>query len=174
MLIPFLTRLLARPVRKNSGMMHHGGRVKLGRGLLGIGLGLALAACQTVESTVDRTVNTVTGRSNIPFGTPGHVAGFLGGVAADEPRAAIVARDILSGGGSAVDAAVAGAFTMAVTLPSRAGLGGGAMLVRHTGRVGHPLGGEGDGEGEGEKMNAHQRGGDQGRGVRCRGTTSLT
>ncbi|MCA3357380.1 MAG: gamma-glutamyltransferase [Roseomonas sp.] len=110
-------------------MMHHGSRLKLGRGLLGIGLGLALAACQTVESTVDRTVSTVTGRSNIPLGTPGHVAGFLGGVAADEPRAAIVARDILSGGGSAVDAAVAGAFTMTVTLPSRAGLGGGGVCV---------------------------------------------
>jgi len=110
-------------------MMHHGSRLKLGRGLLGIGLGLALAACQTVGSTVDRTVETVTGRSSIPFGTPGHVSGFLGGVAADEPRAAIVARDILSGGGSAVDAAVAGAFTMAVTLPSRAGLGGGGACV---------------------------------------------
>jgi gamma-glutamyltranspeptidase/glutathione hydrolase len=110
-------------------MMQHGGRMKLGRGLLGLGLGLVLAACQTVGSTVDRTVDAVTGRSSIPFGTPGHVSGFLGGVAADEPRAAIVARDILSGGGSAVDAAVAGAFTMAVTLPSRAGLGGGGACV---------------------------------------------
>lgn len=117
------------PVRKCNGMTQQIGRVRLGRGLLGIGLGLALAACQAVESTVDRTVETVTGRSNIPFRTPGHVTGFLGGVAADEARAAIVARDILSGGGSAVDAAVAGAFTMAVTLPSRAGLGGGGACV---------------------------------------------
>jgi hypothetical protein len=45
--------------------------------------------------------------------------------------------------------------------------------VRHAGRVGHPLSGEGDGEGEG-KEEAHHTGRDQGRGVRCRGTTSLT
>lgn len=110
-------------------MMDQGGRVRLGRVVLGMGLGLVLAACQTVETAMDRTVETVTGRPNVPFGTPGHVAGFLGGVAADEPRAAIVARDILSSGGSAVDAAVAGALTMAVTLPSRAGLGGGGACV---------------------------------------------
>jgi len=70
-------------------MMDQGGRVRLGRVVLGMGLGLVLAACQTVETAMDRTVETVTGRPNVPFGTPGHVAGFLGGVAADEPRAAI-------------------------------------------------------------------------------------
>ncbi|MFN9092223.1 MAG: gamma-glutamyltransferase, partial [Alphaproteobacteria bacterium] len=110
-------------------MMQHRGRFRWGRAWLGLGLGLLLAGCQAVESTVDRTVDAVTGRSNIPFGTPGHVSGFLGGVAADEPRAAIVARDMLASGGSAVDAAIAGAFTMAVTLPSRAGLGGGGACV---------------------------------------------
>lgn len=53
----------------------------------------------------------------------GFVRGFLGGVTADEPRAATVGRDVLSAGGNAVDAAVAVFFTMAVTRPSVAGLG---------------------------------------------------
>ena len=96
--------------------MQHGGKFRWGRAGLGLGLGLILAACQTVESSVDRTVDAVTGRSAIPFGTPGHVTGFLGGAAADEPRAAIVARDILSSGGSAVDAAVAGAMDCQVEI----------------------------------------------------------
>lgn len=56
-------------------------------------------------------------------GTLGFVPGFLGGVAADEPRAATVGRDVLSAGGTAVDAAVAVFFTMAVTRSSVAGLG---------------------------------------------------
>ena len=57
------------------------------------------------------------------------VEGFAGLATADEPRAALVGRDVLGNGGNAVDAAVAMYFTMAVTLPSRAGVVSGGTCV---------------------------------------------
>ncbi len=88
-------------------------------------------------STLDSIGNTITGKSDVPVGTVGNVQGFLGGVAADEPQAALTGRSVLSAGGNAADAVTAMGFQLAVTLPSRAGLGaGGACLVYNPERSG--------------------------------------
>lgn len=59
------------------------------------------------------------------------VDNFYGGIVADEPRAALVGREVLNAGGNAADAVAAAYFVMSATMPSTAGLGGGGICVVH-------------------------------------------
>lgn len=76
------------------------------------GLTLLLAGCATSE--IDKVL-------------PGGI--FKGAAVADEPLAAQSAMQMLAQGGSAADAAVAAYFTLAVTYPSAASLGGGGTCM---------------------------------------------
>src|SRR5574338_110014 len=55
-------------------------------------------------------------------------------IASEDELATKVGRDVLASGGNAVDAAVATAFTLAVTRPTAGNLGGGGFAVVRTGK----------------------------------------
>ena len=96
-------------------------------------LALAMAAALATSGCgLGDKVGNMFSSSGPKPGTAGYIKGFLGGVAADEPRAVVVAQEVLSAGGNAADAAVALGFALAVTLPSRAGLGGGGGCIAYS------------------------------------------
>lgn len=97
-------------------------------------LALTVSGCDSLNTVSER----VLGRTKVPEGQPGHVTGFLGAIVADEPRAVLAGKEVLSAGGNAADAAVATALSLSVTLPSRAGLGGGGVCLAYTANRGAP------------------------------------
>ncbi|HET9146454.1 MAG TPA: gamma-glutamyltransferase [Acetobacteraceae bacterium] len=69
------------------------------------------------------------GGGNAKLGVTPPPKPVFGFAVAPDPEAAIAARHVLLEGGNAVDAATAAGFVLAVTLPSRAGLGGGGACL---------------------------------------------
>ena len=99
---------------------------RLLRAAFALTLAAGLAGCQSVGDFFGFGNRN---NSGVTQGTPGYVRGFLGGVATEDPAASVIARRVLSAGGSATDAAVAAGFMLAVTQPSRVGLGGGGACL---------------------------------------------
>ncbi len=104
-----------------------GGRTRQGL-VLAVGLSLLGGGCETVHSTVHSVSKTLLGG---PLDPGEHLKGFIGGVAADEPLAALAAREVLATGGNAADAAVTLGFMLSATLPSRASLGAGGACIAY-------------------------------------------
>ncbi len=98
---------------------------------------LSMSGC----SVLDGVTNAIAPTPRATPGQVGNVTGFLGGVVADEPQAALTGRAILSAGGNAADAATAMGLMLSVTLPSRAGLGSSGGCLAYAPDTAGPGGG---------------------------------
>lgn len=95
-----------------------------------LAIALSLSGCGFGSSVK----STLLGDNTAKLGEPTPAPGVFGYAVADEPEAALAARAALNEGGNAADAAASAGFALAVTLPSRAGLGGGgACLISEPG-----------------------------------------